>query len=805
MACLYFVSRLPAGLAVLALVALGGEAGAAAKPKKAVAASEAVAKSVTVKPRATAKPKARSTVTAKSRKGVPLPRPRPVALAAKPSLPAAQAALSKAGAPKSMAVASASPMLPAELMRPAERAVSEQTLALHAVPTPRSAPGPMNPPADLAAVKRALEAVRRGRSGEATEIAKDLADPAARKVIEWAILRSPDPGATFERYAAFVRANPTWPSTGMLRRRAEGALWDDRRDANTVRAYFAATPPQSGKGRLALAKALLAQGDRAGAAELVREAWRRDSFTGDAEQQVIDLFRDLLTRADHKARMDRFLYTDEREVALRAANRLGGNDLAIAKARLAVNAKTANAGALLDAVPAEARRDVGYLFSRAQWLRRKDKIAEAAQVLLSVPHDGDQQHDLDEWWVERRLMARELLDAGDYQSAYRVARDAVPPVKENYRVDHEFTAGWIALRFLGQPHKALEHFARIPRVHAHPTSLARAEYWQGRALEAMGRNGQARTHYEAAARHSLAYYGQLARARLGLTEVRVRRPPEPSAEERAALRNVDIVRAVEILYAVDERDLVLVMVADLTDVASDTGVMLMIGQAARQHGDARAMLYVGKAAIARGLPLDVYAFPEIGMPKYSAIGPEIDRGLLYAIARQESTFHQKTVSSANAMGLMQVTPAAGRYIARKFGVSYDQKRLLSDPVYNTQFGAAELGNLLQDYRGSYLLTFVGYNAGRGRVRDWIARYGDPRDPKVDPIDWAERIPFSETRNYVQRVMENMQVFRARFSNNARLTIEADLRGGGPANVPDSQTSDTPSMARGVDFREDHLP
>ena len=169
------------------------------------------------------------------------------------------------------------------------------------------------------------------------------------------------------------------------------------------------------------------------------------------------------------------------------------------------------------------------------------------------------------------------------------------------------------------------------------------------------------------------------------------------------------------------------------------------------------------------------------MPNYTAVGPAVEKPLVYAIARQESTFNQQTVSSARAMGLMQVTPAAGKYIAKKFNVTYNEKKLLSDPVYNVQLGAAELGDLLADFRGSYILTFVGYNAGRGRIRDWVARYGDPRDPKVDPVDWVERIPFSETRNYVQRVMENMQVYRVRFGGGDKLMIEADLRRGASAN------------------------
>src|SRR5262249_39862994 len=172
-----------------------------------------------------------------------------------------------------------------------------------------------------------------------------------------------------------------------------------------------------------------------------------------------------------------------------------------------------------------------------------------------------------------------------------------------------------------------------------------------------------------------------------------------------------------------------------------------------------------------------YAYPVSGIPKYKTVGPEVERSVVFAIARQESAFNPRVVSSANAMGLLQVTPAAGKYVTKKYGEVFDQKRLLSEPSYNASIGAAELGGLIEDYRGSYILTFAGYNAGRGSVRKWIERYGDPRDPNVDAVDWVEKIPFSETRNYVQRVMENLQVYRARFGGGTKLLIEADLRRG----------------------------
>jgi soluble lytic murein transglycosylase len=686
---------------------------------------------------------------------IPLPKPRPAVH----------------GSPQAQAPKHILPSTAAKPAQPPKQQVARKPSAPMAVAATSS-----TSQADRDALERVIELLRNRNVSDATQVRDTIADPVAQKLAEWLILRSEDNGLPAERYRAFISTNPSWPSLNLFRRRGEAALWDDRREDPAVVSWFANDAPLSAKGKLCLARALLAQGDRRNAEKYLREAWRSDPMSRDTEAAALDQFGALLTPGDHKARLDFLLFTDDTAGAMRAAERLGPAYLTIVKARMAVNRKEeAKAKALLDSVPVEVRGDPAYMFGRIQNLRRADKIPEAAELMLKAPRDPARLGNVDEWWIERRLIARKLLDTGDFRTAYAIARDAALPNKDIYQTEQQFTAGWIALRFLRDPTTALQHFARIGVESVNPTAIARAGYWQGRALEELGRTQEARAAYQSAAEQSTSYYGQLSRARLGLPQIALKEAPDRSRGSQ-----YEVVRAVELLYALDERALAVPMLADMGERADDPNALAALAEVAGRNGDAKGMMLVGKAALNRGYPFDFYAYPVSGIPSFQQIGPEVEKSVVYAIARQESQFDQSVVSPAKAMGILQVTPEAGKYVTRKYGATYDQRRLLTDASYNATLGAAELGGLLQDYRGSYIMTFAGYNAGRGRVKEWIERYGDPRDPSIDPIDWVERIPFSETRNYVQRVIENLQVYRSRFGGGSRLLIEADLRRGGGA-------------------------
>jgi len=629
---------------------------------------------------------------------------------------------------------------------------------------------------EVVALKQALELLRGGEGEKALALAGQMRDPAARSLVQWLTIRLTPKDMGFARLTAFLREHPDWPHQILMRRRAERLLYDDKPDAKIVRAYFGKDPPVSGEGKLALARALLASGDRAGAQTLVRSAWHEDDLAKEIETETLAGFPGMLAAADHKARADRFFYQGKYDPGLRAAERGGAELAAYGRARAAVIRRAANAGKLLDAVPARLRQEPGYLFARIQLLRRKDDAAAAAKLLLSAPRDPKAILDPDEWWTERRLIARKLLDKSDAHTAYRVVSQAAMPEKENFKIDRAFTSGWIALRFLKDHAAALKHFAEINKLTYHPISLARGHYWHGRAAEAAGDRIAASAEYDRAAHYSIAYYGQIARTRLGHKDLALAPRAGPSPDARAVFEREQPVRAIRLLYAAGEPELALSMLIDLAERARDLQTVQLLAELPNAAQDARAVVFVAKAAFGRGLSLDAGAFPTFALPSFSQVGPAVDQAVVYAIARQESAFNPRVVSSAGARGLMQVMPPTGRAVAKKYGIAFDVGKLLGDPVFNLKIGSAELGDLLQTYRGSYILAFAAYNAGRSRVNGWIQQYGDPRDPRVDPVDWVERIPISETRNYVQRVMENFQVYKIRLGKPGTM-IDADLSRG----------------------------
>ncbi len=395
---------------------------------------------------------------------------------------------------------------------------------------------------------------------------------------------------------------------------------------------------------------------------------------------------------------------------------------------------------------------------------------EAASLLQLAPADRDALVSPDRWWSERRMVARALLDLNEPKLAFALCAGAARPDESANEVDRQFHAGWIALRFLGDPKEAADRFALAAVAAETPLSIARAEYWRGRAADALGDGDEAKLHYENAATQPVAYYGQLAAGKLGMKRLPLR---TPAAAADGKDRN-DAVRATEALYAEGLDDLAAGLAYEAARTWRDEPQMAAMAEVLKRHGDAATEVQFGKIAMLRGYAFDAMAFPSSGVPAFLPLAHSADLASVYAVARQESEFVWRAASGAGAKGLMQILPSTAASTARRLGVAYDEVRLIADPAFNTQLGAAFLGQVMEDIPGSPELAFAAYNAGPGRVAQWIAAYGDPRKG-ADPVDWVERIPFDETRDYVQRVRENLGVYRQRFEDGQAPTAELSAR------------------------------
>jgi soluble lytic murein transglycosylase len=370
--------------------------------------------------------------------------------------------------------------------------------------------------------------------------------------------------------------------------------------------------------------------------------------------------------------------------------------------------------------------------------------------------------------VERRLLARKLLDANDFTRAYKVARTHVATGDEA-RMEAEFHAGWIALRFLEDPALAAPHFEAMDKIARTPASLARAAYWRGRVEEARG--GDARALFARAASESETFYGQLARAHFGDEPLAIATPPQPSVGQARA----EPVRAAELLFALGEKEAARQLALEAS-ASLPAEQMAALAQILEARDDPHLSLLAGKSALSHGVKLPMLAWPVNGAPDFRPLAEKsAPRSTVLAIARQESAFDATARSGVGAMGLMQMMEPTARGAARRAGIAYDEARLRGDAAFSAQLGAFHLGELLAEYKGSHILAFAAYNAGGGNVAQWIGAYGDPRDAKVDPVDWIERIPFTETRNYVQRVVENLHMYRALLGERTESLFSADLR------------------------------
>jgi soluble lytic murein transglycosylase len=637
---------------------------------------------------------------------------------------------------------------------------------------------------DAAALRDAVKSYSAGKPGDGDEHRARITDPVAAKLATWHRLRSGF-GAAAD-YRAFLDANPAWPERRLLTQRYEEALFIGGGSSKDIRAVFAKGGPDHGAGFAALASSYLAEGKTEEARTYAVKVWREMSLAAKFEKPFLERFGSMLTLADHKARLDRLIIDDVRwkddrnsrsAVAKRVIALMPEAERKRAEARLAVFMQQKGALALIQAAPSSDAADWGFTFHKIQALRRADKIDEAAKMMLTVPTEPGAVNNNDEWWIERRTLAYASLRKGNPKLAYAIVRDP-GPLTVNPLKDQSFMAGWLALRYLKDAAKAKPHFDTMQKAADGPLSRAKANYWVGRTAEALKDKAAATAAYTLATLDRDTFHGLLAMQKLepGRKSFPITPPAAPTPDEIEKFNSLDAAKAVVIAdKAKLDISVSRVFLVQLRFYLKSEAELAMIAHLAEAIGDTQSAVRTAKSGIADRKNLFYYAYPVHPFPAYSPLRKPPETAFLLGIARQETEFNTLTVSGAGAKGLLQVMTITAKHVCQDYKIKCDIKRLLSDPAYNTMMGSAYIGDRMQDFTGSYILTLAGYNAGPGRARQWIREFGDPRDPKIDPIDWIERIPIQETREYVAKVLANVQVYRARLGeDDVAVRLDKDL-------------------------------
>lgn len=623
--------------------------------------------------------------------------------------------------------------------------------------------------ADQAGLRDGLAAARRGDIGGARAAIGRLSHPIARELVTWALVDANAEALSFQEVDAARLALSDFPRAARRQAAAEKLLETAGRTPGEIIAWFGSQTPQTAEGAMALSSAYLAQGRQAEASDMIRGWWRNKSFEADVQSRMLARFSGVLTPDDHIRRADVLLYGAQGPAARAVVALLPAEAQAPALARIALRGDSESN--YLGLTPAD-QASPGVAFERAAYLRRKGREGEARMLLANFPREMVTADGAERMWGERKRLIATSLRANDWRGAYQAAANS--GLNEGVdATEAEFYAGWMALNRLNDPVAAGRHFANIARIGSSPITRGRAFYWQGRAAEARGDKAAADAFYAQGAEHTTTFYGQLSAEKLGRQLV-LASDPSPGPQERAKFEQRNVVQAMRMLADQGQRDLFRVFALHIDDIVQTPAEAAMLIDIVRGYGDQDTSMKAARAAATRGLILHDRAYPYREPPQVAG-APE--PALVLGITRQESGFDPGVRSHADARGMMQILPSTAQIVARRMGVGYSAAQLY-EPEYNMRLGSSYLGQMVDRFSGSYIMAAAGYNAGPGRPAQWIGWCGDPRTGGQDPLDFIECIPFSETRNYVMRVMENMQVYRAKLNGGtAPITLSQDLKRG----------------------------
>lgn len=564
----------------------------------------------------------------------------------------------------------------------------------------------------------------------------------------------------YKTISAFIRNHPDFPAMSKLRALAEKAMPSSLSDSEAL-SWFSQNPPETTFGMKMYAAALTRAGQGQKARQEINDWWRKASLTPADQSKAFMAFATLLTKEAHEDRLRRLIHRGQYTNARAVAEALGAGYQALAEARIALQTGKGNVNALIDRVPSTLINDEGFLFDRLKYRRKTENNAGAIEILAKSP-SSDKMYDPEDWGKERQIIVRRLFEEGKYSLAYRLS--ANHKIKDGPGfATNEWMAGWLALEYLKKPWDAFQHFEKMFHTAETPISKSRAAYWAGLASERLGHPEVAKKWYDAGSKFGTTFYGQLAIEKTGRAE-RI----QSASFSASAMKNSDLASAARWLRKNGHKAQAAMFLNKMIELSKTAQDFASVAELANELSMKNLAIKAAQEAEKKtGTAMVGYAFPKI--EKYMK-GVDVEWALVHALVRQESRYDTEAVSSAGARGLMQLMPATAKEVAKKAGLAHDTKWLITKPEHNVALGTRYLQKLLNKYNGNYAMALAAYNAGPGRVDRWITEYGDPRNKNVDLVNWIEMIPIYETRNYVQRVLEGVHVYRQTLSKNNRDSI-----------------------------------
>ena len=625
---------------------------------------------------------------------------------------------------------------------------------------------------DFKIAKEALNAVDNRKWQTALKISKKSKDKKIHNLINWLYLKETTNGASFYDYLTFINNNPNYPRINRLRYLAEHKINLNKTSPIVVYKWFNGKEPLSGFGKIKLGEIYISQGNVEKGSALIKEGWVKARLSKGNIKYLRKKYKKFISSEDHVKRADWLAWEGKHWDLKRMLRYLPKDYQLLYTARQILISKSYGVDNAIKNVPAKFKNNIGLQYDRLKWRRKRGRLESSLEILLKIPKANDKVTRPDLWAKERIILSRSLIYKKNYPLAYRVASNhSIVAGSEDGVVEYaeaEWFSGWVALRFLNDPNMALQHFKNFYNNVGYPISLSRGSYWIGQTYKALNNNQKSKEWFLESSKYLTTYYGQLS-----FREIYPNKPFSLDedlivAEKYSKQFNKNkLIKTVRILHELNKTKYSKDIIKHLAQIDVENGTELLAGQLAIEIDRYDYGIQVAKKASYEKRFYNTINYPIIETPKIVNNKTMPKKELVLSVIRQESEFDTKANSSAGARGLMQLMTYTAKLVAKQAKLPYRKKGLQTDPDYNIKLGSFYLASLLEQYEGSYPFALAAYNAGPKRVKYWKKINSNPQAGKISYVDWIELIKFRETRNYVQRVLENINVYRYILNKNSK--------------------------------------